>query len=146
MLGKALMAAAALIVSSGAAAQWHNGPGSASGLDSHGSGGVGYDQVIGAAILDDISSDRQAEREARREPYASPGYGPIETERQAADACGERARRQVGQQAKLYRSPVANTMSTGWEVEGTIDPGAGEQPVPFVCSVRNGSVSSVILR
>lgn len=101
--------------------------------------------VIGAAIASDIARDRQAERAAKRAPYASPGHGPIASAAAARDACAAKALHQAGPQAKLIGRPSASTMSTGWEVEGAIAlPRGGD--VPFVCSVRNGSVSGLLLR
>jgi hypothetical protein len=112
---------------------------------------TGYDgrslnRAVDAAILSDISKDRQAERDAKRWPYATPGYGPIATAGAARDACGASARDQAGRGAKLIGVPSAHSMSTGWEVEGRLDVGDGNGPLPFVCSVRNGSVSGVLLR
>lgn len=101
--------------------------------------------VIGAAIASDIAADRQAEREAKRTPYASPGHGPIASAAAARDACAAKALYQAGPGGKLIGRPRADTMATGWEVEGEIGfPDGGG--VPFVCSVRNGSVSGVLLR
>lgn len=122
-----------------------------SGLITPASAQTGYDRrtfnrAVDAAILSDISRDRQAERDARRAPYATPGYGPISTARAAGDACGAAARRNAGGRAKLLGVPAARTMSTGWEVEGELDVGDGQGPLPFVCSVRNGSVSGILLR
>lgn len=105
-----------------------------------------YNRAVDAAILSDITRDRQVERDAKRAPYATPGYGPIRTAKAARDACGAEARHDAGRGAKLIRVPVARTMSTGWEVEGELDVGDGKGPLPFVCSVRNGSVSGVLLR
>jgi hypothetical protein len=105
-----------------------------------------YNRAVDAAILSDISRDRQAERDARRTPYATPGYGPIASARAARDACGAEARHDAGRGAKLLGVPVARTMSTGWEVEGELEVGDGKGPLPFVCSVRNGSGSGVLLR
>ncbi len=101
--------------------------------------------VIGAAIASDIARDRQAERDARRAPYASPGYGPIASAAAARDACAAKALYQAGADSKLIGRPRASSMATGWEVEGEIgfaDGGA----IPFVCSVRNGSVSGLLLQ
>lgn len=104
------------------------------------------DRAVGAAILSDVSKDRQAERDAKRQPYATPGYGPIDTVSAARDACAADALHQVGRGAKLIGRPYASNMATGWEVEGDIDPGDGQGSVPFVCSVRNGSVTGVLLK
>ncbi|HAF40589.1 MAG TPA: hypothetical protein DCG90_02300 [Sphingobium sp.] len=101
--------------------------------------------IVGAAIASDIVRDRQAERAARRTPYAAPGHGPIATATAARDACAAKALDQAGPDAKLIGKARASSMSTGWEVEGLIAlPGGGD--LPFVCSVRNGSVSGVLLR
>lgn len=99
-----------------------------------------------AAIMSDIARDRQAERDAQRAPYASPGYGRISTATAARNACGAKAREEGGRGSAIIGRPVARTMSTGWEVEGTIGPVDGMASVPFVCSVRNGSVSGILLR
>lgn len=101
--------------------------------------------VIGAAIVSDIAKDRQAEREAKRQPYATPGYGPIASAQAAGDACAAKARQQAGPNAALVGRPVTSSMSTGWEVEGQIGLTDGGT-IPFICSVRNGSVTGMILR
>ncbi|MDO7836219.1 hypothetical protein Q4610_14310 [Sphingobium sp. HBC34] len=107
--------------------------------------GIHPRDVVTAAIASDIARDRQAERDATRTPYASPGYGRIGSAAAARDACAAKALQQAGRQAKLIGRPSASSMSTGWEVEGAIAlPDGGD--VPFVCSVRNGSVSGVLLR
>lgn len=98
-----------------------------------------------AAIASDIARDRQAERDARRQPYASTGFGPISTANGAGQACVAKAREEAGPGAIVAGRPFASTMSTGWEVEGRILPRGEQQPVPFVCSVRNGSVSGIRL-
>lgn len=100
--------------------------------------------VVGVAIASDIVRDRQAEREASRYPYASPGYGNITTAGAARDACVAKARQQMGAGAKLIGQASANSMSTGWEIEGEV--GTGSDSAPFVCSVRNGSVSGLLLQ
>lgn len=102
-------------------------------------------QAVGAAILSDAARDRQAERDARRRPYTSYVEGNIRTHAAARNACGAKAREQAGVGAKLLGQPIASTMSTGWEVEGTVASGSGER-LPFVCSVRNGSVSGFLFR
>lgn len=113
-------------------------------------GGVGHAQTIsprqaiGAAIVSDIVRDRQADRDARRTPYASSGYGSIESAAQAQDACSAKALYQAGAASRLIGQARASTMATGWEVEGAITSPDGD--IPFVCSVRNGSVSGVLLR
>ncbi|WP_230461241.1 hypothetical protein [Sphingobium sp. CAP-1] len=107
--------------------------------------GVHPHDVVTAAIASDIAHDRQAERDAKRTPYAAPGYGRIASAAAARDACAAKALHQAGPDAKLIGRPSASTMSTGWEVEGAIAlPGGGD--VPFICSVRNGSVSGVLLQ
>lgn len=103
-----------------------------------------YNRVIRAIILGDIAGEREAERDAKRFPYASKGYGPIKTARAARDACAADVLNQIGRGARLASVPVAHPMSTGWEVEGAIDPRDGGSA--FVCSVRNGSVSGVLIR
>ncbi|KXU31938.1 hypothetical protein A0J57_12790 [Sphingobium sp. 22B] len=99
-----------------------------------------------AAIASDIARDRQAERDARRQPYVSPGYGPIQTATAARNACAAKAREEAGPGAKVLGRIAASTMSTGWEVEGEVGPFDGRRSVPFVCSVRNGSVSGILLQ
>ncbi|BAV66171.1 hypothetical protein [Sphingobium cloacae] len=102
-------------------------------------------RAVDAAILSDVAADRQAEREAKRQPYASPGgYGSIATAGAARDACSEKALAQAGMGARILGTPSASTMSTGWEVEGMV--GSTSDSVPFVCSVRNGSVTGILLR
>lgn len=108
--------------------------------------GISLHRAVDAAIVSDIARDRQAEREARRWPYASPGYGPIATADAARDACAEKALYQAGAGAKILGKPMANTMSTGWEVEGEMVGQGDSHSIPFVCSVRNGSVSGVLLK
>lgn len=100
--------------------------------------------VVGAAIVSDIVTSRQAQRDARQTPYASPGHGSIATAAAARDACAAKALYQAGPAAKLIGQAEASSMSTGWEVEGAITSPAGD--IPFVCSVRNGSVSGLLLR
>ncbi|MFZ2998156.1 hypothetical protein [Sphingobium sp.] len=100
--------------------------------------------VVGAAIVSDIARDRQAEREARRYPYASPGQGNITSAGGARDACVVEARQEMGAGARLIGQAVARSMATGWEVEGHV--AIGNDNRPFVCSVRNGSVSGLLLR
>lgn len=102
-------------------------------------------RAVDAAILSDVARDRQAERDARHQPYASPGYGPIASADAARDACSTKARQQAGAGALLIGRPVASTMSTGWEVEGTVGFKDEGGAIPFVCSVRNGSVSGILL-
>ncbi|WP_323810505.1 hypothetical protein [Sphingobium baderi] len=102
-------------------------------------------RAVDAAILSDISKDRQAERDAKRQPYASPGQGSIATAGAARDACGAKAREQAGFGAKIIGTPGASSMATGWEVEGVVGQANGPA-VPFVCSVRNGSVTGILLR
>jgi hypothetical protein len=99
-----------------------------------------------AAIASDIARDRQAERDARRQPYASPGYGPIHSAAAARNACAAKARDEAGPGTRVLGRMAASTMSTGWEVEGEVGPFDGQRSVPFVCSVRNGSVSGILIR
>ncbi|WP_022682981.1 hypothetical protein [Sphingobium bisphenolivorans] len=99
-----------------------------------------------AAIASDIARDRQAERDAKRQPYATPGYGAIHSATAARNACAAKARDEAGRGAAVIRRPMARAMSTGWEVEGEVGPFDGMRSVPFVCSVRNGSVSGILLR
>ncbi|WP_375196405.1 hypothetical protein [Sphingobium sp.] len=103
-------------------------------------------RAVDAAIVSDIARDRQAERDARRQPYASPGYGRIETATAARNACAAKAREEAGPGTKVLGRIAASTMSTGWEVEGEVGPFDGRRSVPFVCSVRNGSVSGIMLQ
>lgn len=101
-------------------------------------------QHVHAIIVGDSPADRQAQRDARQTPYASPGYGSIHTAAAARDACAEKALYQAGPTSRLIGQARASSMSTGWEVEGVV--GSGDGDIPFVCSVRNGSVSGVLLR
>jgi hypothetical protein len=136
----AMMASAALMTASPALAQW----GGAGGPDRNGGSGVNTRSAVDAAILSDVSSDRQAERDAKRQPYASPGYGPIANAKQAADACAASALEEAEPGARIAGKPIARTMSTGWEVEGAVAlKGSGTRS--FICSVRNGSVSGIKL-
>ncbi|MFC3440773.1 hypothetical protein ACFOKF_06090 [Sphingobium rhizovicinum] len=107
--------------------------------------GIHPHDVVAAAIASDIAADRQAERDARRAPYVPQGYGPIDTAAAARDACAAKALYQAGPDGRLIGKARASTMSTGWEVEGAIGFPDGSD-MPFVCSVRNGSVSGVLLR
>lgn len=97
------------------------------------------------AIVSDIARDRQAERDAKRQPYASPGYGPIHSAAAARSACAAKAREEAGNGASVRGRITARTMSTGWEVEGEVGPVGDQHSMPFVCSVRNGSVSGILL-
>lgn len=99
-----------------------------------------------AAIMSDIARDRQAERDAKRAPYTSPGFGHVSTAAAARNACAAKAREEAGHGSAVIGRPVARTMSTGWEVEGNVGPVGGMASVPFVCSVRNGSVSGILLQ
>lgn len=103
-------------------------------------------RAVGAAILSDAARDRQAANDAKRQPYASPGYGPIHTAAAARDACAAKAREEAGPGAKVLGRIAASTMSTGWEVNGEVGPFDDQRAVPFVCSVRNGSVSGILLQ
>ena len=102
-------------------------------------------RTVGAAILSDVARDRAAERDAKRQPYVSPGLGSIVSARQARDACALKAREAAGARAELVGQPSASSMSTGWEVEGAVRAAGDEAATPFVCSVRNGSVSGILL-
>jgi hypothetical protein len=98
-----------------------------------------------AAIASDIVRDRQAERDANRQPYASPSYGSIHSTAAARNACAAKARDEAGRGSRILGRVNARSMSTGWEVEGEVGPVDGRRSVPFVCSVRNGSVSGILL-
>lgn len=98
-----------------------------------------------AAIASDIVRDRQAERDAQRQPYGSPGYGPIRNVAAARNACAAKAREEAGRGSRILGRIAASSMSTGWEVEGEVGPAGDRRSVPFVCSVRNGSVSGILL-
>jgi hypothetical protein len=98
-----------------------------------------------AAIVSDIARERQAERDAQRQPYGSPGHGHVTTVGAARAACSAKAREEAGYGATIVGRPRASSMSTGWEVEGEVRIKGESQPVPFVCSVRNGSVSGILL-
>ena len=98
-----------------------------------------------AAIASEIVQDRQAERDAKREPYASPGYGSIHSIAAARSACAAKARQEAGPGARISGRVDARSMSTGWEVEGNVGLASERHSIPFVCSVRNGSVSGIIL-
>lgn len=98
-----------------------------------------------AAIVSDIARERQADRDAARQPYASPGYGSIRTATSARNACAAKARGEAGPGATVLGRPSASSMSTGWEVEGAVRVPGEREPIPFVCSVRNGSVSGILL-
>ncbi|WP_218036400.1 hypothetical protein [Sphingobium sp. EM0848] len=99
-----------------------------------------------AAIVSDVARDRQAERDAKRQPYTSPGYGPIHTAAAARNACIAKAQEEAGPGTRVLGRPFASTMATGWEVEGQVGPFGDRRSVPFVCSVRNGSVSGIMLQ
>ncbi|MGE4322335.1 MAG: hypothetical protein AB7E60_04840 [Sphingobium sp.] len=101
-------------------------------------------QVVGVIL--DSPDARQAQGEARQRPYFPPVGNPtIFSAAAARDACAEKALDQAGTGAQLLGQPSAQTMSTGWEVHGQVGfPGDGGS-VPFVCSVRNGSVSGILL-
>ncbi len=120
--------------------------GMAAGTAAHAQSHGDLHRAVDAAILSDISKDRQAGRDAKRQPYASPGYGPISTAVDARDACSEKARAQAGAGAKIIGTASARTMATGWEVEGQVGPTSDAPSVSFVCSVRNGSVSGILMQ
>jgi hypothetical protein len=102
-------------------------------------------RAANAAIISDISKDRQAERDANRQPYVSPGYGNISSAKAAGAACAAKARQEAGPGAAIIGRSRTSSMSTGWEVEGEVGPYRDLQSVPFVCSVRNGSVSGILI-
>lgn len=102
-------------------------------------------RAANAAIVSDIAKDRQAERDAKRQPYSSPGYGNISSARAASAACAAKAREEAGPGAAIIGRSRTSSMSTGWEVEGDVGPYGDLQSVPFVCSVRNGSVSGILI-
>ncbi|OYW88324.1 MAG: hypothetical protein B7Z20_02850 [Sphingobium sp. 32-64-5] len=108
--------------------------------------GIDLHSAVAGAILNDASKDRQADRDASRWPYASPGYGPISSAAQARDACAAEIMAEVGAGSAIIGTPSARTMSTGWEVEGHVRPTGDEAALPFVCSVRNGSVSGTLVQ
>lgn len=102
-------------------------------------------RAANAAIISDISKDRQAERDAKRQPYTSPGYGNISSAKGASAACAAKAREEAGPGAAIIGRSRTSSMSTGWEVEGEVGPYRDLQSAPFVCSVRNGSVSGILI-
>lgn len=106
---------------------------------------VDLHSAIAASVLDDMMRERRAEREAKRQPYASTDYGSIATAEQARSACEQEILVEVGDDARIAETPSARSMSTGWEVEGMVAPGDSSGPFPFVCSVRNGLVSGTLL-
>lgn len=99
-----------------------------------------------SAIASDIAKDRQAERDEKRWPYASPGQGGIATASAARNACAAKARQEAGRGAVVIGRPLARSMSTGWEVSGEVGPVGDARSMPFVCSVRNGSISGILLQ
>lgn len=107
--------------------------------------GIDLHNAIAASVLDDITRERREEREAKRWPYASSDRGSIATADQARSACMEEILAEVGGDATISGTPSARTMSTGWEVEGTVAPGDSSGPFSFVCSVRNGLVSGTLV-
>ncbi|WP_240334261.1 hypothetical protein [Sphingobium estronivorans] len=115
-------------------------------LPAHGQDYRDLHRAADAAIVSDVARNRQADRDAQRQPYASPGYGRIHTAAAARNACIAKAREEAGPGSRVIGRPFASTMATGWEVEGEVGPAGGQRPVPFVCSVRNGSVSGIMLR
>ena len=98
-----------------------------------------------AAIVSDVVRDRQAERDAKRQPYVSPVYGSIRSATAARNACAAKARDEAGAGARIVGRENARSMATGWEVEGEVGPAGGQRSLPFICSVRNGSVSGILL-
>ncbi|PZU57511.1 MAG: hypothetical protein DI547_12480 [Sphingobium sp.] len=135
----ALLAALAAIGTPAFAQYGNGGPGR------DGGSGVSAHDAVDAAILSDISRSRAADKDAKQAPYATPGYGPIATAKAAREACASDALQEAGGSAKIIGVPRAATMSTGWEVEGRLDAG-NDGPTGFVCSVRNGSVSGILLK
>jgi hypothetical protein len=100
-----------------------------------------------AAILSDLSEQRRVERAARRQPYIPVATrGSIRTAAAARDACAVKALQQIGHAGIVLGRPDARTMSTGWEVEGEVGHKGDRDSIPFVCSVRNGSVTGILLR
>lgn len=101
--------------------------------------------VIVGSILSDWARDRQAIRDARQYPYMSHERGSIASATEAQSACSSEIVAEVGDGAAIIGTPSAVTMSTGWEVKGHVSP-AGQDALPFVCSVRNGLVSGTLIR
>lgn len=104
---------------------------------------------VDAVILHDLSEHERERRDAQRRAYAGPdagAIGTIHTAPQARKACANEALAEAGAGVKIVGKTVARTMSTGWEVEGGLDAGVVGGPTSFVCSVRNGSVTGVLLR
>lgn len=108
--------------------------------------GIDLRSAIAGSILSDMAKDRQAERDAKRQPYLSSDHGPIASAAEARDACATEIIAEVGAEATIIGTPSARTMSTGWEVEGHVSPTGDEGSLPFVCSVRNGLVSGTLVR
>ena len=117
----------------------------ASALPAHAQDYRDLHRAADAAIVSDIVRDRQEERDAKRQPYASPVYGSIRSAAAARNACSAKARQEAGPGARILGRVEARSMSTGWEVEGVVGPADAQRSVPFVCSVRNGSVSGILL-
>ncbi|MGE4431789.1 MAG: hypothetical protein AB7E05_13710 [Sphingobium sp.] len=109
--------------------------------------GIDLRTAVAGSILNDLARDKQADRDAKRWPYASSDYGSISSAEQAQDACAAEIVAEVGAGSAVIGTPSARTMSTGWEVEGHVRPtGDEEGALPFVCSVRNGLVSGTLVR
>ncbi len=108
--------------------------------------GIDLRSAVAASIVHDIMKDKQAERDARRQPYMSWEQGPIASAEEARHACVTEILAEAGHGAAIAGSPSAHSMSTGWEVEGDIMPPDGGEALPFVCSVRNGLVSGTLIR
>ena len=107
--------------------------------------GIDLHSAIAASVLDDMIRERRAEREAKRQPYASPAYGPIATAEEARSACEQEILAEVGNGASITGTSSASSMSSGWEVEGRVASGDDSGSFPFVCSVRNGLVSGTLI-
>lgn len=109
--------------------------------------GVSTQDAVDALILDELSQQQKERRAAERQPYAGHrAMGSISTAAQARKACASEALAEAGEGVKLAGKPVVHSMSTGWEVEGGLDAGTEGGPTSFVCSVRNGSVTGILLR
>lgn len=143
--------AAGLLAGGSVMAQYTGGPDSTGLRDRTGGNGVTMHDAVGAAILSDVAAQRQAEREARRQPYGSPsGYassgGIIRTTKGARLACGREAAGELGPGGRVAGIPAVRTMASGWEVAGDVRIGKAGALVPFICSVREGAVTGVVLQ
>ncbi len=90
-----------------------------------------------AAIASDIARDRQAERDARRQPYVSPGYGPIQTATAARNACAAKAREEAGPGAKvLGRIAASPCPPVGkWKAKSVRSTAGGRCPSSARCAM-----------